>query len=193
MKAKLYNSSSCSISVNEGASQSLTTDYGTYEFVLSPAEEISIVSTGRCYIQTINFIGNGVEYSNVDVRIKVATDSFATFLTNNPSVTEYGLEVSTASKTKKYNYATSVYEETKQEKDYQYQVISLGDAINNPSRLEETFTIKAYAKYGDDYYYSTLTKSYSVIDLVEAYYANESTKDMITPLYDLLVSLGKIN
>ena len=197
--AKKYGSDNNFLKVNNQNGDALTSDFAEYNFVIpeNGSKTITIAtSTKRAYISEIRLYNKSMSITNDEIRFKAATDDFSDFVSAHSSIADYGIEISTSSKTKKYNYTdanSQIYSETKNGEKYQYQVISLGAALNNPARLDEVFTLKAYAVYNGETYYSENVKSYSVVNLVKAYYAKESTKDMITPLYDALVYLGKIN
>ena len=202
INAKNYGSKDSQLIVNNGEAQTLGESANNFTFNLSePSKSVEIATVGtdekRAYIYGITLIfEDTIQYNDVDVRLKVAVDDMSSYASNYDLVQDYGIEVSTSTKTKKYSYL-DLKSETKEAKDYEYQVISLGDVINNPSRLTEEFTIRSYAIYEyelnkTETLYSTTIKTRSVVDLVKAYYADAETTDIITPFYNLLVSMGKI-
>ena len=154
----------------------------------------TILASSRYDIQGLSIKYGSGRISDVGFRIKAATDDMNGLATAYPAMTEYGIEITQGSTVKKYNYMSyaNLYSEDNGGDTVQFVVIDLGDALNNRDRLEDEFTFRAYAQYDGNYIYSTSSKTHSIVSLVEAYYANVETKEIVSPLYDLLVEFGYI-
>ena len=66
---------------------------------------------------------------------------------------------------------------------------SLGDLINKNTGMESTkFTVKAYALVDVDntptYFFSTNVKELSVIDMINNYYNDDKTKEIVKEMYN---------
>ncbi len=122
--------------------------------------------------------------SNSEFRFRLGVaEELASLLKNvKADSKEYGLKVSTADKTEYYAFN----DETLKADSVLYMILSLGDIINDEDKLETEFTVCAYVKVDGVTVESTSTKTYSVKTLVEEYYRLEQTKDLVTPLYNLL-------
>lgn len=137
------------------------------------------------------YTNNEGTYSNVEFRLQVGYDSLITTKATEYGASEYGIEVSTTAKTQKYAYTQATRLDSTQ--NINYEIISLGDAINNIDRSTVVFTVKAYMVVDGVTYYSNVVKTYSVVDMVAAYYADDSTKDAVSGLYELYTAKGYYN
>lgn len=148
---------------------------------------------GALYLEsiTVTFIsGASVStYSDVDFRLKLGVDaSLANIegLSVGESYT-YGIEVSTSDKTKDY---TTLHTDG----TVSYVVVSLSDVLNNPERLTTVFTVRAYAEYNGERYYSSKVQQHSVASIVKAYQSSNTLTDeqkaVINDLYAILTSLN---
>lgn len=138
---------------------------------------------GAMYITSIEVVwaveGEGTTtemgYEDVDFRIKCGVDKA---LGDIKGVDSYGIKV-TADKEMELSA-------TGKDEDYLFAVISLGDVLTNAQRLDVVFTVQAYVVIGDVTYVSESTKSFSVRQMVEAYYADAATTDLVASLYNLI-------
>ncbi len=179
---------------------SLTNDSNSIE-ITDKYQYLGLVSSkGVIYISsiTITWEAETTTYdSNFKLRVGI-DDSIATVfdsITKDSSKTyEYGIQVSSSSvegfseKVKQY----ALTEESTKDGNIYYLIIDLEDLMNNPERLNIEFTVQAYAKIDDEILLSTNSKTYSVASLIEYYYSNEATKDLVKDAYDLLKSVGAI-
>lgn len=196
--ADLYNTAG---NTNQGEKiGTLTTENNTLE-ITNDYKYIGFRSnSGALYIKsiTITWETETTTYdSNFKLRVGI-DDSIATVfdsITKDSSKTyEYGIQVSSSSvegfneKVKQY----ALTEESTKDENIYYLIIDLEDLMNNPERLNIEFTVQAYAKIGDEILLSTNSKTYSVASLIEYYYSNDATKDLVKDAYDLLKSVGAI-
>ncbi len=139
--------------------------------------------SGALYLTSVDFEwGGGYDvYSDVDFRIRVGIDKTLTdYVTSAQAEGKlagavYGIEVVTAGKTKRY-YSTETLYQT-DETGVSYVVISLGDVLNNPERLTEEFTVRAFVEYNGEFLYAeegseNTVKTYSITGLVNHYATN---------------------
>lgn len=119
------------------------------------------------------------KFTDVDFRIKCGVDKA---LADIEGVESYGIKVFTADK--EMNLAATGNDET-----CLFAVISLGDALTNAERLNVVFTVQAYIVVDGVTYTSKLTKSFSIAQMVEAYYNNAETSDKVVTLYELIQNL----
>ncbi len=122
--------------------------------------------------------------SNSEFRFRLGvTNELASVLTNvKADSKEYGLKVSTGDKTVYYAFN----DETLTDESVLYMILSLGDIINDKTKLSAEFTVCAYAKVDGVTVESTSTKTYSVKTLVNYYYSQNNTKDLVESLYNVL-------
>lgn len=141
-------------------------------------------NSGAMYITSIEVVwaveGEGTTtemgFTDVDFRIKCGVDKA---LANVEGVESYGIKVSTSEKSMKLT-ATG-------DDDLRlFAVVSLGDVLTNAQRLDVVFTVQAYVVIDGVTYVSNLTKSYSVREMVKAYYDDAATTDLVAPLYNLI-------
>lgn len=114
-------------------------------------------------------------FSDVDFRVKCGVDKA---LGDIKGVESYGIKV-TADKEMELSA-------TGEDEDYLFAVISLGDVLTKAQRLDVVFTVQAYVVIDDVTYVSESTKSFSVRQMVEAYYADAATTDLVASLYNLI-------
>ena len=161
-----------------------------------PVTSFEFVAAGQVRFNSITTLGEGGTklanvYSDVNFRIKCAIDSSVKSLEDLPAGSEYqwGIEVKAAEETRKYNLENnSSIMNTDANKEY--VIIYLGDVLNDKSRLVTSFTVRAYVVVDGIEVYSEMTKSYSVLDLVKHYYAMDNYADVVTPLVEVLTSMG---
>lgn len=175
-------------------------DYNTTNYVINdtkveihnicPDYQIWILSI------TINLDENTgesiIDYSNVDIRIRMGVDSTISNITN---ADDYGIEVFTTSKSNKYSKDNDQLWSIDNNNEVNYIVISLGDVFNNIERYTTEFTVRGYFEKDNVKYDSSLSKTYSLKTLLEEYINNvelgELEKEMINDLYSRLESLNK--
>lgn len=141
-------------------------------------------NSGAMYITSIEVVwaveGEGTTtemgYDDVDFRIKCGVDKA---LADIEGVDSYGIRVSTSEK-------SLPLASTGNDDLCLFAVVSLGDALTNAQRLDVVFTVQAYVVIEGVTYVSELTKSYSVREMVEEYYANPETTDLVASLYELI-------
>ena len=111
-------------------------------------------------------------YSNVKFLLGVGIDKS---ISNNiiDSSYVYGIEVKTDTKTVYYDNNCLV------SGDLYYTLIDLGDVINNKERSTDIFNVRAYIEVDNIKYYSTISKSYSAVTLVE-YYLDQNDEGIIS-------------
>ena len=180
---------------NAGAQYEVESNVITITFA-EPVSSFEFVTAGQVRLNSITTVGEdgtklGNVYSNVNFRIKCAVDSSVKELADLPEGSEYcwGIQVKTADKSKEYNLednSTIMNSDANKE----YVIINLGDVLNDKSRLSAEFTVRAYVVVDDMTCYSELEKTYSVVDLVKAYYEMDDYKDVVTPLVEVLTSMG---
>lgn len=176
------------ISIN-GQAPVLATSKTDETFVDATINSLSltITSTLRVYVTSIQFnfdVAETITYSDVDFRLRVGIDEMETFAAVYDMITSYGVEVSTASKTKKYYFNENT--PTKENGNIQYTIIDLGDAFENPTRFEEEFTIRAFFIYNTNEHYSEFTKTASIKSLVGTYHSDPNTAPLVEHLYSYL-------
>ena len=122
-------------------------------------------------------------YSDVDFRIRCGVDYYLADIEN---IDSYGIKVSTNDK--EVNYDTTATSWGSDE-DYLFVTLSLGDVLTKMDRSSVEFTVAAYVVVDGIEYVSEATKTYSVVDLVVAYYngSNADVKAAVAPLYELFV------
>ena len=127
------------------------------------------------------------EYSEVDFRIKCGVNKSIEQIQN---IESYGVAVYTTGTPVHYSSSeNSTYYYTN-DSNYNYALISLGDVLNNQDRLNVEFNVCAYVVIDGMYLYSSNVKSYSLIELVKVYYEMADYKEQVTPLVEVLTSLG---
>lgn len=136
-------------------------------------------------------------YSNVDIRLKCGIDDTSFANVTLPLGAEYGIAVSTASKTVYYKIASdsTVINEVENPGDAEpnkYVIIKLGnDLLNNFEKVTTEFTTQAYMYVDNMYYLSSNTKTYSVASLTKA--AVDSSVEGVSGLYNILGDMGCYN
>ena len=132
-----------------------------------------------------------------EFRIKCGVDSSIANLDDIPngSTFTYGIAVTCGTETRHYDLTTSEFKQVDEINSISYVVVSLGDVLTNIVRLEQDFTVRAYALVNEtDYYYSLDFKTYSVLDMVMQYNSSEDANvvSAVSGLVSLLTELGKI-
>lgn len=117
-------------------------------------------------------------FTEVDFRIKCGVDLA---LADIAGVDSYGVKVSAD---KEMELPANESDDT-----CLFAVISLGDVLTNAERLDVVFTVQAYIVIEGVTYVSENTKSFSVREMVEAYYNDPETTDKVASLYELLQNL----
>lgn len=127
------------------------------------------------------------EYSEVDFRIKCGVNKAIEQIKN---VESYGVAVYTTTSPVHYSSTeNSTYYYTS-DSTHNYALISLGDVLNNQDRLNVKFNVCAFVVVEGTYLYSSNVKSYTLLELIKVYYNMESYKSQVTPLVEVLTSMG---
>lgn len=144
--------------------------------------------SGALYATNIQIIwSSGAPYTDVDFRLRCGVDSSLATLAATLEDATYGIEVSDGTTTRKY-LSNNEYFTTDNVNNISYVIIDLGDVLNNPSRINTVFTVRAFVTYDSDTMYSNSSCSYSVKDLVKYYHDMEIPE--VNGLYSLLQELG---
>lgn len=166
---------------------------GDYEYVGLRSADGAMYITEIKVVWNVESEGTVVEdtYKDVDFRIKCGIDANINALENLPAGKEYtsGIRVKTLDKEVLYNNEEHA-DLIKTDSNVLYTVISLGNVLTNTSRLDVAFSVQAYVCVDGQYYYSDQVKTLSVIDLVKVYYEMADYKEQVTPLVEVLTSLG---
>ncbi len=200
-----YKANTTKVTIN-GTTTTLTksSDNGAYDEITidtTSTKTISVttVSGGvRAMVNTISYViagaGSGgtqevTTYSDSQFRIKCAVDAS---IAKIAGITEYGIFVKADGKTVKYNSTAKSWTDNG---ELVYVVISLGDIINDKTKLGTEFTVQAYIVYNGETYYpdndinAESVKTYSVASLVAEY---EGLGYSVEHLYTYLKSLNLI-
>lgn len=169
-------------------SNTITANCGTYSNGVWTGESTTVVFTidgtsGNRRVAEINVSYESeeelvsYEYTEVDFRIRCGVD---VAVKNLEGVSEYGILVSTSDKYVKYawNETDGIYGS---DATCLFVTISLGDALNDSTRLSTEFIVCAYVVVDGITYTSTSNKVYSIESMVIEYYEVEK----ITAVADL--------
>lgn len=166
----------------------------------------NFASTGYADEMYIFVVGNDVtentidvtSYTHVDFRLKCGINDSALKNVTLPEGATYGIEVSTGTRTVKYeisdtNKLINIEANSTDTTPTKYVIIGLDDVINKIERATTEFTTRAYLKVGDVYYYSDETnpenkKTYSVASLTVA--AMDANVQEVVGLYRILNEKG---
>lgn len=143
-------------------------------------------NSGALYLNYV--IADNNETTSVDFRFKCAVDANVSGVLDGASGT-YGIEVSDGTTTRKYQSDNAlVYTQGGKT----YVVIKLGDVFTDLSRLTDEFTVRAYAYYDGNYYYSSQTVTYSFVSLLQTYINNPAYTAQLNGLRQSLIGLGLV-
>lgn len=139
---------------------------------------------------------NAVTYSDAEFRLKFGIDKAVDdIMANLPKDAVYGLKITSGSDsleavsyTEIDNNDDNIVVFEREDDTCYYVVVSLGDVMNNINRATMKFSVQAYVISEGITYYSDVVKTYSVVDMVEAYYANDDTR--VENLYNYFESKG---
>ena len=128
-------------------------------------------------------------FNEVDFRFKCGVDLALSSIEN---IDSWGIQISAGGSNRSYDSDSEYYSN---DSSCHFVVVSLGDVLNNKSRLITEFTVRAFVVYDGTTYYSSLDKTYSVVSIIQEYYNNgsEETKAKVLPLYTILVEKGLIS
>ena len=183
---------------NDGEYDILTIDTSSNKIV-----KIATVSGGiRCMLNQIDYVIESqdpesptIEYSS-QFKIKCGVDAS---IKNISSLVEgkefsWGIEVSDGMTDPRFYASNSEYMLYDDNSKMQYVIIDLGDVLNNITRAQKEFTVRAYVEVDGFKYYSSEAKTYSVASIVDAYCGfenlTEEQKGQVNSLNDVLTSLG---
>lgn len=135
-------------------------------------------------------------YNKVEFRLQVgvnATEMAALMSTINLEGATYGIKISGNGKEvkvyqDKLDDRVSTVKENEVNVSYHYVTVSLGDVMNNVDRAGVVFTVKVFVEYEGQVYYSDIEKTYSVEQMVKAYYDAGNTA--VSGLYNYLSENG---
>jgi len=125
-------------------------------------------NSGALNVTSVEFVWDGISFKNDDFRIKAGIDKDIAQVVDGLDGAVYGIEVTQGEKTVKFASTDAAYNNTG-DADFDYVVIDLGEALQNRVRLSAEFTFRAYVTYEGQTYYSTTTKTVSVLSLLEVY------------------------
>ena len=120
-------------------------------------------------------------YAESDFRLRFGVEADVSDIS-----TTYGIYVSTAKGEMYYDKNSKSWAT---EGNLVYLVVSLGDIINDMNKLGTKFTVQAYVTVDGITYKSESVKTYSVVDMVKAYYEEEEIED-VADLYNYLDANG---
>ncbi len=146
-------------------------------------------NSGAIYLTEIQIVwettgGEGATqtvYAESDFRIRFGVEADVSDIS-----TTYGIYVSTAKGEMYYDKNSKSWAT---EGNLVYLVVSLGDIINDMNKLGTKFTVQAYVIVNGITYKSESVKTYSVVDMVKAYYEEEEIEE-IADLYNYLDANG---
>ena len=151
-------------------------------------------NSGALYLTSVQITwatgaGEGMEEVTVmkdsDFRIRCGVDASLLEIAGEYN---FGIQVSANGKTVEYTTTATSWTE---EDGMVYVVISLGDIINDLTKLNTKFTVSAFVEVDGVILTSTASKNKSVVDMV-AYYCDNQGIEEVTPLYDYLANAGLI-
>ena len=169
------------------------------------AEKTNIGTEGWCTSCKL-YARHTNPFSNVDFRVRVGLNiydyiedvrNFVAPTFDTSKFTDYGFDLALKETTnyvrkqKTYSFVDNdlVY---KNETDrVQYINLIFGDCLakRNQFRLDLSIEITPYVIYDGMKIKSNNKRSYSIREMVEIYYANDTTKSIVTPLYNILNNL----
>lgn len=146
-------------------------------------------NSGAIYLTEIQIVwettgGEGTTktvYAESDFRLRFGVEADVSDIS-----TTYGIYVSTANGEMYYDKNSKSWAT---EGNLVYLVVSLGDIINDMNKLGTKFTVQAYVTVDGITYKSESKKTYSVVDMVKAYYEDEEIED-VADLYNYLDANG---
>ena len=177
---------------NDGAYDAIKVDTSSTKTVT-----LTTVSGGaRAMINSITYEvenADAVETEKVTVlkdsefRIRCGVDAS---LKNIEGIESYGIRVSVNGNGVNYTTNATSWNE---ESDPFYIVISLGDIINDTTKLKTEFTVQAYVVGSDGLTYKSASeKKHSVATMVAEYYGKAEVRDDVEHLYNYLLAQGLI-
>ena len=151
-------------------------------------------NSGALYLTSVEITwatgaGEGMEEVTVmkdsDFRIRCGVDASLLEIAGEYN---FGIQVSANGKTVEYTTTATSWTE---EDGMVYVVISLGDIINDLTKLNAQVTVTAFVEVDGVILTSTASKKNSVASMVAYYLDNEGIEE-VTPLYDYLANAGLI-
>lgn len=170
-----------------------TSEVGTVTFNVTsqttPSLENVNVWMNLAYKYTVTTDEETTTYSNVEFRLQLGVDSTIATKASEFSASEYGIKVTCGDRTETYAYTENVTRLDATNNIY-YEIVSLGDVINNIDRASDEFTIQAYMVVDGTTYLSTATKTYSVKTMVFEYHEDANTTSKVAGLYAFFEAQG---
>lgn len=151
-------------------------------------------ASGAMYIDSITIEWGGAStFNNVDFRIRCGIDKSLSSIAAELEGATYGIQVSDGTTTKCYASTNTLYQVEAEENGKAFVIIQLGDLLNNKDRLDTEFTVQAYIEYEGEKYYSSQSKTYSVVTLLQAYIDlnDAGINTQIAGFKSILESFGK--
>lgn len=127
-----------------------------------------------------------INITKCNFRLRIGIDSS---IFDIDDIDDFGVKIVTSSKEKEYMFSEYTFYEDNTDEIY-YIVINLGNVLTNKERITDEFTICAFVVGDAKTYYSTNKRTISIKSLLETYHENDSTKDLVQDLYDLVVAFG---
>lgn len=163
----------------------------------------SVTYEGKTASLPVNVTVNSV-YSNVSFKFNFKNTGMDALVSEYGDVyDDMGLVVEYDGRTRYFSFIPDqygnyyIYEDGKEATTYKMKdggmfTLSLGDMINDTNgRADMTFTVKAYIRAGETYYYSENSTSYSVKSWIEYYHSKSEYKDATEDLYNIFFPNGK--
>ena len=158
---------------------------------------------GKTASLPVNVTVNSV-YSNVSFKFNFKNTGMDALVSEYGDVyDDMGLVVEYDGRTRYFSFISDdegnyyIYEDGKpattfKMKDGGMFTLNLGDMINDENnRASIVFTVKAYIRVGETYYYSSNSESYSVKSWIEYYHSQSKYKDATEDLYNIFFPNGK--
>ncbi|MCQ2979559.1 MAG: bacterial Ig-like domain-containing protein, partial [Clostridia bacterium] len=151
---------------------------------------------GKTASLPVNVTVNSV-YSNVSFKFNFKNTGMDALVSEyGDAFDDIGLVVEYGGRTRYFSFIPDdkgnyyIYEDgedptTFKMKDGGVFTMSLGDVINNLDRAATEFTVKAYIKDGENYYYSSNSTTYSVMSWISYYHSKSDYKDAVEDLYNI--------
>lgn len=158
-------------------------------------------NSGAMYLTSVSIEWETTEFKEVKTMsdstflIRFGIDSSIANIGNIATIDSYGITVSANGNTAYYDdsalsWELITYTDANNTINYYSVVINLGDIINDTTKLTTEFTVTAFAEYNGVKYISELSKTYSVVDMVNKYKTEEIAD--VDHLYNYFVEKGLI-
>ena len=179
IESKIGNVNWETIKFEEGNEKSVE---GTYIFSKDNVYHVLFAEKGKVRDEKIttdekDIIISVLDIVSFDIAMKFAIDnSYSEAMT---AIGEFGIYVSTSSKTKYYSFENTHLDTTNNER---YVIIDLGAAVSN-NHQNDVFTTGAYLKVDGTTILSSQSTSGSIVSIVDDLYSDPSTRNSVIKLY----------